>query len=229
MEKNLLKLLTVDREIRLFVVDVTKVLRFSALRAMRAEPARQLYVKIFANCALLRGLLTPEQRATVAVRFKPEGYSAHCEIDGHGAVHCLFSPKLCSFDGDVADLVGEGATLSMTRGSWTGGMFTGTVELTQHAVDDFFSYFYSKSEQTETVFMTWTDAAPFRGCMVQPSRWLTGSRWTRYSAACAGMGRGCARWRGSGSATCFRPGQRLWSSRPFTPPATAQGRCSWGC
>lgn len=168
MEKNLLKLLTVDREIRLFVVDVTKVLRFSALRAMRAEPARQLYVKIFANCALLRGLLTPEQRATVAVRFKPEGYSAHCEIDGRGAVHCLFSPKLCSFDGDVADLVGEGATLSITRGSWTGGMFTGTVELTQHAVDDFFSYFYSKSEQTETVFMTWTDAAPFRGCMVQP-------------------------------------------------------------
>src|SRR5690606_2036975 len=148
MEKNLLKLLTVDREIRLFVVDVTKVLRFSALRAMRAEPARQLYVKIFANCALLRGLLTPEQRATVAVRFKPEGYSAHCEIDGRGAVHCLFSPKLCSFDGDVADLVGEGATLSITRGSWTGGMFTGTVELTQHAVDDFFSYFYSKSEQT---------------------------------------------------------------------------------
>src|SRR5690606_20757669 len=140
MEKNLLKLLTVDREIRLFAVDVTKVLRFSALRAMRAEPARQHYVKIFANCALLRGLLTPEQRGTVTVRLKAEGCSYHYEIDGHGAVHCLFSPKLWSFDGDVADLVGEGATLSMTRGSWSGGVITVTVELTQLAVYDLFSY-----------------------------------------------------------------------------------------
>ena len=49
-----------------------------------------------------------------------------------------------------------------------GGMFTGTVELKSDSVEHCFSDFYSKSEQIETIFRTWTSNGIVRGCMIQP-------------------------------------------------------------
>ena len=136
---------------------------------MKTDFAKQLYTKIFTNCCLLRGFLTEiDQRINVSIRFKPEGYSAHCDIDGSGNIYCSFSPRLKSFDGEFIDLIGEGATLSVTRGSWMGGMFTGTVELNSDSVEGCFSDFYSKSEQIETIFRIWTTNGIVRGCMIQP-------------------------------------------------------------
>ena len=169
MKKNLVKLLTKDKEIRLFIVDATNILERSNLRDMKTDFARQLYTNIFIDCCLLRGFLTEiDQRINVSIRFKPAGYTAYCDVNGRGNVNCIFSSRLASFNGDFADLVGEGTSLSITRGSWTGGMFTGTVELMSASIDSCFSYFYSKSEQTKTIFRTWIENGIARGCLIQP-------------------------------------------------------------
>lgn len=169
MKNNLIKLLTLDKEIRLYIVDTTDILVHSNLIDVKTDFAKQLYKKIFTSCSLLRGFLTEkDQRLNVSIRFKPKGYSAHCDIDGSGNIHCSFSSKLKIFDGEFIDLIGEGASLSITRGSWLGGMFTGTVELKSDSIEHCFSDFYYKSEQTETIFRTWTNDEIVRGCMVQP-------------------------------------------------------------
>src|SRR5699024_3761177 len=82
--------------------------------------------------------------------------------------HCSFSSKLKIFDGEFIDLTGEGASLSITRGSWLGGMFTGTVELKSDSIEHCFSDFYYKSEQIETIFRTWVSNGMVRGLMIQP-------------------------------------------------------------
>lgn len=169
MKNNLVKLLTSDKEIRLYIVDTTDILVQSKLKDIKTDFAKELYKKIFTSCSLLRGFLTEkDQRLNVSIRFKPEGCSVHCDIDGSGNIHCSFSSNLKVFNGEFMDLTGEGASLSITRGSWMGGMFTGTVELKSDSVEHCFSDFYSKSEQIETIFRTWTSNGIVRGCMIQP-------------------------------------------------------------
>lgn len=169
MKNNLIKLLTLDKEIRLYITDTTDILINSNLKDMKTDVSKQLYKQIFTGCSLLYGFLTEkDQRLNISIRFKPEGYSAQCDIDGSGNIHCIFSSKLKVFDGELADLVGEGASLSITRGSWMGGMFTGTIELKSDSVESWLTDFYSKSEQIETIFRTWTSNGIVRGCMIQP-------------------------------------------------------------
>jgi len=169
MKNNLIKLLTIDKEIRIYIVDATSILDNSTLKSIKTEFIKKLYTKLFANCCLLGGFLTEnDQRLSISIRFKEPGCSVHCDIEGNGNINYMFSQQLVSFAGDFTNLVGDGATLSITRGSWLGGMFTGTVEVCYDSVDLFFSHFYSKSEQTETVFKTWRNNGILRGCMIQP-------------------------------------------------------------
>lgn len=169
MKKNLVKLLTKDKEIRLFIVDATSILEHSNLKNMKTDFARQLYTNIFIDCCLLRGFLTEvDQRINVSIRFKPTGHTVHCDVDGSGNVNCIFSSQLAAFNGDFADLVGDGASLSISRASWMAGAFTGTVELKSASINSCFSYFYSKSEQTKTIFRTWIENGIARGCLIQP-------------------------------------------------------------
>lgn len=169
MKKNLVKLLTKDREIRIFIVDATNILQRSNLKDMKTDFTRKLYMNIFIDCCLLRGFLSEvDQRINVSIRFKPAGYTAHCDVDGSGNVNCTFSSPLAAFNGDFDDLVGDGASLSISRASWMSGIFTGTVELKSASIDSCFSYFYSKSEQTKTIFRTWMENGIARGCLIQP-------------------------------------------------------------
>lgn len=160
---NVLKFLTVDGEIRLIVADTTAALRHSNVGDVPSPRARRLYEEIFTICCLLRGLLTEEQRLTVNIRFAVPDHFVRCEADGTGNVHCSFSAPMRDFAGEPAELVGEGATLSITRGSWLGGMFTGTVDIVDPTPSRFFARFYTKSDQTETVFVTGTGQGPERG------------------------------------------------------------------
>jgi molecular chaperone Hsp33 len=167
--KNLVKLLTKDEEIRIFIVDATNILERSNLKDMKTGFARQLYMNIFIDCCLLRGFLTEvDQRINVRIRFKLTGHTVLCDIDGSGNVNCIFSSQLAAYNGSFNDLVGEGASLSISRGGWKIGMFTGTVELKSDTIDSCFSYFYSKSEQTKTIFRSWIENGIARGCLIQP-------------------------------------------------------------
>ncbi len=169
MKKNLVKLLTKDKEIRLFIVDATNIMERSNLKDMKTDFARQLYMNIFIDCCLLRGFLTEVgQRINVCIRFKLTGHTVHCDIDASGNVNCIFSSQLAAYNGSFNDLVGEGASISISRGGWMIGMFTGTVELKSDTIDSCFSYFYSKSEQTKTIFRSWIENGIARGCLIQP-------------------------------------------------------------
>lgn len=169
MNNNLYKLLTDDNQIRLFITDSSKMINYGILNSIRTDTVRQIYKKLITICSLLRGLLTEaDQRLSVIIRFRVKNCSIHCDIDGNGNINCMLSPQLYQYSGDMSSLVGKGSSLSITRGSWLGGMFTGTVELNTPAVDHFFSYFFSKSDQTKTVFRTFTDGEELRGIMIQP-------------------------------------------------------------
>lgn len=169
MTNNLIKLLTIDKQIRLYLVDATDIINLNILEDIKADTVKQFYKQLVTNCSLMRGLLSEEdQRLSISIRLHPDRYTAHCYIDGNGNINCLLSPELCNYSGDIANLMGKGATLSITRGSWLGGMFTGTVEINSPSVDHFFSYFFLKSDQLETVFYSWIDHDILRGCMVQP-------------------------------------------------------------
>lgn len=169
MKNNLLKLLTNNKEVRIYITDVTDVLEHSKLKNFKTDFSKELYIRMFTCCCLLRGFLTEkEQRLDVSIRFKKEGHSVYCNIDGDGNIHCTFSSKLRIFNGEFKDLVGKGSTLSISRGSWMGGMFTGTIELNANSIEGCFLDFYSRSEQIETIFRTWVRNGIVRGCMIQP-------------------------------------------------------------
>ena len=169
MMGNLVKLLTNDKDIRIFLAEATEILEGSNLKAMKTGFARRLYTNIFVDCCLLRGFLTEaDRRLKVSFWFKPAGCTAYGDVTDRGNVNCTFSPQLASYHGDFADLVGEGASLAITRVNWRGEMFTGTVELKSASVDACFSDFYTGSEQTKTIFRTWIENGIARGCLVQP-------------------------------------------------------------
>ena len=169
MNNHLKKLITKDREIRLFLIDTTHILSENKLSEMKTEFANNLYTRLFTCCSLLRGLLaTEDQRLSMKIQLEPRGYYANAEVDGYGHVNCTLSPELKSYDGSYSDLVGESSIISITRGSWLGGMFTGTVELTSDSIESALSYFYSQSEQLETTFVTWGGPWVTGGLMIQP-------------------------------------------------------------
>lgn len=56
--KKLLKLLTKDKEIRIFIVDVANILEYSGLKEMKTDFVKKLYTNIFIDCCLLRGFMT---------------------------------------------------------------------------------------------------------------------------------------------------------------------------
>ena len=168
MKNNVIKLLTDNKEVRLFLVDSTTVLQASTVSEMKTSFAKELYTKIFTCCCLLRGFLSSDdQRLSIKVRFSKE-YYIYCEIDGFGNVNCTFSSELKSYIGPFQDLVDEDSILSITRGSWSGGMFSGTVGLDSVSIESCLTHFYSQSEQLQTIFKTWIQDEVVRGCVVQP-------------------------------------------------------------
>jgi molecular chaperone Hsp33 len=58
MKNNRLKLLTNNKEVRLYIVDVTDLLEYSNIKEVETNFAKELYTKIFTCCSLLRGFLT---------------------------------------------------------------------------------------------------------------------------------------------------------------------------
>ncbi|ASW42834.1 Hsp33 family molecular chaperone HslO [Clostridium isatidis] len=169
MEKNLIKLLTKDNEIRMYITDARDIIEYSNIINIKSGFSKELYRKIFICCCLLRGLLTErDQRLDISIRFKPDGYFVYCNIDGEGNIHCTFSPKLRVFNGTFKDLIGKGATMSISKGSWMAGMFTGTIDLRADSIEGCFTDFYSRSEQLETIFKIWVHNGTMRGCMIQP-------------------------------------------------------------
>jgi len=169
MKNNLIKLLTKDNEIRMYITDATDIIEHSNMNDIKSDFSKELYRKIFICCCLLRGLLTErDQRLDISIRFKPEGYFVYCNIDGEGNIHCTFSSKLRVYNGEFKDLIGKGATMSVSRGGWMSGMFTGTIELRADSIEGCFADFYSRSEQLETIFKIWLNNERIRGCMIQP-------------------------------------------------------------
>lgn len=169
MKNNLLKLLTNDNEVRMYITDATDIIEQGNIKDIKSDFSKELYRRIFICCCLLRGLLTErDQRLDISIRFKPQGYSVYCNIDGEGNIHCTFSSKLKVFTGKMEDLTGKGATMSISRGGWMSGMFTGTIELRADSIEGCFSDFYCRSEQVETIFKIFICNGIMRGCMIQP-------------------------------------------------------------
>lgn len=165
---NCIKWLTADKHVRLVMVDVTEALKDSRLEAVEHPSMQYLFQSIYTNLSLMRGFIDTRQRIHVTLRFQNDAYTVRGDVNGDNNVHCVFSPDLNAYGGTVTDLFRDGATLSVTRGSTTGGLFTSTVPVTSPSPDDWFTSFYAQSDQTNTVFHTWVDPRGVRGWALQP-------------------------------------------------------------
>ncbi len=169
MDNTVVKLLTRNREVRICIADVTTLTASGRYGKGESAILSEVYDPIFVNSCLLRGLINEnDARVSVAVRFRPNGYTANAEIEGNGRVNCTLSPALAAFNGGYADLATAGGTMSITRGSWKGGMATGSVELSETSIDSCFTKFFAESEQTRTKFLTSFETGSSRGVLVQP-------------------------------------------------------------
>ncbi len=163
--KNIIKLLSKDKEFRIVVVDTQKIVEKQLQNFRGSEQVLQLLKHVTTNCILFSAMDDFNKKISFSLRLT-NNISIFCMI-ANGNFSIEYSDKLNSYNDNLSHLFDEKASLSITKGDWHTGLFTGTVEAHIDNIDMLFAYFSVQSEQLPSNFIV-AGTNPNRGVMVQP-------------------------------------------------------------
>ncbi|MFD0713398.1 Hsp33 family molecular chaperone HslO [Paenibacillus sp. GCM10027626] len=175
MKTKLMKLLTKDRQARIFVLDNTRLIH-EMLREQQLDPvSKEALSTAFTLSSLMVGLLKDDQRLSVRINMSERSQYIHCDVDFTGNVRGYASDALLAYTdqvGGLAELIGPKGFIKITKDIGMGAMFTGFVDMPYQNIVHDFSHYFLQSEQLETAFRYYYGDGPdtcySRGILVQP-------------------------------------------------------------
>ncbi|BAE82937.1 33 kDa chaperonin [bioreactor metagenome] len=155
MKTTMMKLMTKDRQARIFLLDSTALIR-ELLKKQQLDPVtKEALATTLTMSGLLCGLMKDGQRLSIQVNTSNPLAYIRCDVEANGNVRGYVSDELEGHRAkacNIAELIGNRGFIRVTKDIGMGSMFTSTVDMPYQTIVEDFSHFFRKSEQTETVF-----------------------------------------------------------------------------
>lgn len=158
METKMIRLLSKDKQVRIFMIDNTSLVSNLIEQQKINKVCQETLAKTFTISNLLCGLLEGNQRLSIQMVCSNSSESIRCEVDSSGNVNGYCSKALLESKPDtIAELIGGRGYIRITKGSETGSMYTGCVDMPYQNITEDFSNYFRKSEQLYTAFQCYYD------------------------------------------------------------------------
>lgn len=151
MDAVLYKLLTNDKQARLFATDNTQMLK--AAQPPLKGVACDVFGAVFTFTCLLHGIVTNAKRVSVKLEtLEPSVYMIF-GADENGDIQGFASDIMIGRQyGSIKEMAGNGGCIKIVYDNGADAVFTGIVEITEDDMAQNLSRYFTQSEQTETMF-----------------------------------------------------------------------------
>jgi len=173
VETFLYKLITKDKQARIYLLDNTLMLKALKNKFFKSDVASDVFYTAVTFCCHLHGMMINAKRVSIKLNTSDPLAFLSCGADADGNIQGYASDNLCEHDyADLAGIVGEDGCLKIIQDNGLGTIFTGIVEIRYNDIADNFAHYFLQSEQTQTVFRYFrnilgTKVSLSRGVMIQ--------------------------------------------------------------
>lgn len=160
MENTIVKALICDKQVRLLLVDNTKLINeILELNKKTNKSLRLVLGKTISIVSTLSGTLKEDQRISLQMTMSDPKYKVFADVDGNGNIRGHLNRGLLEVPYDDIEnvsldrLIGQKGTIRVIKGSRM-NQFTGITDMPYQNIDDDISHYFNKSEQTPTYIET---------------------------------------------------------------------------
>ncbi len=153
METFLYKLLTKDKQARIYLVDNTFLLNELEAYDFKSDIASDVFYTVMTFCCILRGIMTNAKRITIKLETSDASAFLICGAEANGNIQGYASDVLRENDfADLKSMIGTSGCLKIIRDNGQGTIFTGIVEIQCNNISNNLAHYFTQSEQTKTTF-----------------------------------------------------------------------------
>ncbi|WP_040979503.1 Hsp33 family molecular chaperone HslO [Oceanobacillus jeddahense] len=160
MTNKIIKTLILDKSIRLYFTDNTKMLQeIMELSKIKDKTCYLALAKAVSIMSLLSVTLKDNQRISAVITLTDKNYKMYVDTDAEGNVRgyvnqaLLIAPQQKNSNSTLQDFIGTKASIRIMKGFET-NHFTGITDMPYQNLDDDFAYYFKQSEQTDTMIQT---------------------------------------------------------------------------
>lgn len=156
MKNTIVKTLIYDKQVRLFIVDNTKLI--NEILGLNKETSKILKLtlgKTISVVSLITGTLKGDQRISLQMTMSDPKYKVFADADARGNVRGYLNEELLKAPYDYINkisldrLIGNKGTIRVIKGSAM-NQFTGITDMPYRNIVDDISHYFIQSEQTKT-------------------------------------------------------------------------------
>lgn len=158
METVLFKLLTKDKQARIYYVDNALLLDSIADKSFKNAFAADIFYTSTTFCCLLHGMMTGAKRVSMKLETSDPSAFLICGADANGSIQGYASDDFRQKDyADLQSMIGTSGCLKVIQDNGQDAIFTGIVELMESNMQRNLAHYFSQSEQTKTIFHYFRD------------------------------------------------------------------------
>ncbi|GGP11939.1 MULTISPECIES: Hsp33 family molecular chaperone HslO [Oceanobacillus] len=160
MTNEIIRALVLDKSIRLYFTDNTKVLQeIMELSKIKDKVCYLALAKSVSIMSLLSVTLKTNERISAVITLTNQKQKIYADTDAAGNVRGYVNQALLeahqqqNSDQSLQEFIGPNASIRMMKG-FEMNQFTGITDMSYQNMDDDFAYYFKQSEQTDTMLQT---------------------------------------------------------------------------
>lgn len=158
METVLFKLLTKDKQARIYYVDNTLLLDAIDDKSFKNAFTSDIFYTSATFCCFLHGMMTSGNRVSVKLETSDSSAFLICGANANGSIQGYASDDYRQKDyADLQSMIGTSGCLKVIRDNGQGAIFTGIVDLMESSMQNNLAHYFSQSEQTKTTIHYFRD------------------------------------------------------------------------
>lgn len=158
MVNTVIKTLTHDKSVRLYLMDNTAMLKdIMAINDSKSSSKNMLLAKAITGTALVSASLKDKQRISATFTMTNSKHKVYADADHVGNVRGYMNRALLDDTSDKEtpsrDIIGTRGSIRVIKG-FEMNQFTGITDMPFQNIDDDLSHYFKQSDQTDTVIKT---------------------------------------------------------------------------
>jgi len=153
LDTLLYKLLSKDKQARIFLIDNTAVLNALEEKYFMSFAASDVFFSAITFCCQLHGIMTNAKRISVKLETSNPSAFLICGADANGSIQAYASDDFRQESyADLSSMIGSDGCLKIIQDNGFGTLFTGIVEIKENSIVNNLAHYFLQSEQTNTIF-----------------------------------------------------------------------------
>ncbi len=153
MDTFLYKLLTKDKQARIYLVDNTLLLNALEVHYFNSAVASEVFYTVMTFCCILRGIMTNAKQISIKLETSDSSVFLICGADANGNIQGYASDDFREKEfADLEQMIGNNGFLKIIQDNGRGTTFTGIVEIIDSNISNNLAHYFSQSEQTKATY-----------------------------------------------------------------------------